>query len=58
MSDYKTTIYCANSKAFKTCLKCGKCGRRFRRGILIDETGKEFMRHCDEFMRKEKYNGK
>lgn len=54
MSDYKPSSRCVNFKAYKTCLKCGKCGRRFRKGILVDNTGKEFMRHCDEFARKEK----
>lgn len=56
MRDYKTSYYCANPKAFNTCLKCGKCGRKFRRGILVDNTGREFKRHCDEFIRAERNN--
>lgn len=57
MSDYKTTYKCLNNKTTNhVCLKCGKCGRRFRKGILIDNDGTEFKRHMDDAMREEQRN--
>lgn len=56
--EYEPSIYCVTGKAHKdgVCLQCGRCGRRFRKGILVDNTGKEFVRHTDEYMRKENDN--
>lgn len=52
---YTPNEYCVNreARATNTCLKCMECGRRFRKGILVDNTGREFVTHTDEYMRKE-----
>jgi hypothetical protein len=30
---------CNNSEAWFSCLKCGKCGRVFKSGYLVDQGG-------------------
>lgn len=37
--DYLPTRECKNKEVFYTCLKCGKCGRRFESGIMVDDGG-------------------
>jgi len=36
---YATSKECKNEEAWFTCYKCGKCGRIFDSGFLIDEGG-------------------
>ena len=35
--EYTVCSKCKNSSAFGTCLKCEKCGRHFKHGILVEE---------------------
>lgn len=51
--DYKPSYKCCNSKSLDKCLKCGKCGRRFRKGILIDNNGDEFYLHMKKAKERE-----
>lgn len=37
--DYLPTRECKNKEVLYTCLKCGKCGRRFECGIMVDDGG-------------------
>lgn len=37
--DYVPAQECKNDDVFYTCHKCGKCGRKFEYGYLIDEGG-------------------
>lgn len=37
--DYSVADQCDNPKAWFTCYKCGKCGRKFENGIMIDDGG-------------------
>ena len=37
--DYEVAIECKNKDAWYTCRKCGKCGRVFEHGIMIDDGG-------------------
>ena len=37
--DYNRAIECKNEEAWYTCRKCGKCGRIFENGFLIDDNG-------------------
>lgn len=37
--DYSTAVECQNPEAWFTCYKCGKCGRRFENGIMVDDGG-------------------
>ena len=37
--DYILAKQCKNKEAWYTCLKCGKCGRVFEDGYLIDDGG-------------------
>lgn len=39
--DYGVSEECENPDAFYICLKCGKCGRVFEDGIMVDEGGTE-----------------
>lgn len=53
MSEYKISNNCVNLKAFDICLKCGKCGRKFHRGILVDKTGSEWKKYINDAIRNE-----
>lgn len=35
--DYIPSNQCRNKEVWGTCLKCGKCGRKFESGYLIDD---------------------
>ena len=37
--DYILAKECQNEETYYTCLKCGKCGRRFEDGFMINEGG-------------------
>ena len=37
--DYGIANECQNKDAWYTCYKCGKCGRKFERGIMVDDGG-------------------
>ena len=35
--DYTIAVECSNPEVFYTCYQCGKCGRVFEDGIMIDD---------------------
>lgn len=37
--EYILANECENTDAWYTCLHCGKCGRRFENGIMVDDGG-------------------
>lgn len=37
--DYTAAVECSNPEVFYTCYQCGKCGRVFEDGIMIDDGG-------------------
>lgn len=37
--DYEICNECQNPKVYYTCLKCGKCGRKFDHGYMVDDGG-------------------
>lgn len=37
--DYIKAKECENIDAWFTCLKCGKCGRVFENGFMVDDGG-------------------
>lgn len=37
--DYEVAVECKNPKVYYICRKCGKCGRKFENGIMIDDGG-------------------
>ena len=37
--DYTPADQCCNNEVWYTCYKCGKCGRVFENGYLIDDGG-------------------
>ena len=39
MVDYGVAKECKDNEAFCTCFKCGKCGRVFEGGIMVDDGG-------------------
>lgn len=37
--DYYAVVECENPEVYCTCLKCGKCGRKFDHGFMVDDGG-------------------
>lgn len=37
--DYYAAAECKNPDMYCTCLKCGKCGRKFDCGFMVDDGG-------------------
>ena len=37
--DYTIAVECSNPEVFYICYQCGKCGRVFEDGIMIDDGG-------------------
>ena len=37
--DYTVAVECENPKVYYICSQCGKCGRKFENGIMIDDGG-------------------
>lgn len=37
--DYDCAVECKNEKTWYTCCKCGKCGRVFENGFMVDDGG-------------------
>ena len=37
--DYTVAVECENPEVYYTCWQCGKCGRKFENGIMIDDGG-------------------
>lgn len=37
--EYIISKKCKNEEVWCTCYKCGKCGRVFKNGFMIDESG-------------------
>ena len=37
--DYTVAVECENPEVYYTCRQCGKCGRKFENGIMIDDGG-------------------
>ena len=37
--DYILAKECNNAEAWYTCLKCGKCGRVFENGFMVNDGG-------------------
>ena len=37
--DYTVAVECKNPEVYYTCKQCGKCGRKFENGIMIDGGG-------------------
>lgn len=37
--DYAICKECSNPDVFYTCYKCGKCGRKFENGFMVDDGG-------------------
>lgn len=55
MKRYEPFKGCVNVDAIiaNECEKCGLCGRKFRKGILIDNSGRDFHRHTNNIFTKE-----
>ena len=48
MKEYKKRFLCKNYDDHgEICSQCSKCGRTFRHGILVDNSGNEFRYHVD-----------
>ena len=47
-ADYGIAEECRNSEAWFLCLKCGRCGRRFEKGIMIDNGGTHERREDED----------
>lgn len=45
--DYIPADQCKNDDAWFTCLKCGKCGRKFEDGFLVDDGGTTVTEEVD-----------
>ena len=39
IADYSIAEECKNKEVFFCCYKCGKCGRKFADGIMVDDGG-------------------
>ena len=50
--DYMTAVECSNPEVFYTCYQCGKCGRVFEDGIMIDDGGTTVAEEEDEEIEK------
>ena len=37
--DYTIAVECSNPEVFYTCYQCGKCGRVFEDGFMVDDGG-------------------
>ena len=37
--DYTVAVECENPEVYYTCRQCGKCGRKFENGFMIDDGG-------------------
>lgn len=37
--DYMVAKECENTEVYFICYKCGKCGRKFENGIMVDDGG-------------------
>ena len=37
--DYTVAVECENPEVYYTCWQCGKCGRKFENGFMIDDGG-------------------
>lgn len=37
--DYIIANECKNTEVYFTCYKCGKCGRKFENGVMVDDGG-------------------
>lgn len=37
--DYAVAVECVNPKTLYICYKCGKCGRKFENGFMVDDGG-------------------
>ena len=37
--DYIPAAECKNRDALYVCYKCGKCGRKFKNGFMVDDGG-------------------
>lgn len=37
--DYTKAKECQNENSWYTCLQCGKCGRKFENGFMVDSGG-------------------
>ena len=37
--DYALAKECKNEEVWHTCYKCGKCGRVFENGLMVDDGG-------------------
>ena len=50
--DYIPADQCKNDNVWFTCLKCGKCGRKFEYGFLVDDGGTTVTEGADDEVRK------
>ena len=46
--DYEKAQECKNPEAWFTCHKCGKCGRIFEDGVMVDDGGTHIAEDEDE----------
>lgn len=37
--DYVIANECKNKEVYFICYKCGKCGRKFENGVMVDDGG-------------------
>ena len=55
--DYTVAVECENPEVYYTCRQCGKCGRKFENGFMIDDGGttidEEEQRQVSRIDRKE-----
>ena len=46
--DYTKADQCCNPDVWYTCHRCGKCGRKFKNGVMIDDGGTTVAEVDDE----------